>query len=194
MTAACADCIDPALMAGAPANLQYRRVDVANERNGFLDLQGATEMLVGDGMRPDVEYATDADDVRWVEQNQAALHLIEAAVWAPEFQLPLFDLDQNWAPYRQAMRLKTVRARVHTAAGRWHDAAQDLIETFEIGQRPSTASQCTPKPRCRSVLTQLIAKHPNPFDAADQIQASGRLIAATWPTSLPSCRPITRRR
>ena len=145
MTAACADCIDPALMAGAPANLQYRRVDVANERNGFLDLQGATEMLVGDGIRPDVEYATDADDVRWVEQNQAALHLIEAAVWAPEFQLPLFDLDQNWAPYRQAMRLKTV-------------------------------------------------KHPNPFDAADQIQASGRLIAATWPTSLPSCRPTTRRR
>ena len=277
MTAACADCIDPALMALAPANLRYRRVDVANERNGFLDLRRATELIVGNEMRPDVEHATDADDVRWVEQNQAALHLIEAAVWAPEFQLPLFDLDQNWAPYRQAMRLKTARACVHAAAGRWHDAAQDLIETFEIGQRmkrgdpvlisylvanaiqgcalrgmqelaahpsvPSAVrlwmadalraappgceefartlqvemmtfvvpgylialrgegssvvdailadSKCTPKSRCRSVLTQLTAKHPSPFDAADQIQASGRLIAAlVEQCENPAARPV----
>lgn len=138
---ACTDCIDPRLLSLLPDDAQYHRAPVADDRNGFLLLRQASEALVDSSSPIETSDCTLPDDATreriraWVSANQAALALFDAALGAPEFQLPLFDLDTQWAPYRMLVRLKLARATLRMMERQWNDAARDLVDAFLLGQR-----------------------------------------------------------
>ncbi len=141
MGRACTDCVDPRLLSLLPADVQYHRAVVADERNGFLLLRRATEVLV-DSSSPVVSSDSALPDDatlrlmrEWVAANEAALTQLDAALSAPDFQLPLFDPDTQWARCRKLVRLKLARATLRMAEGQWSDAASDLVGAFSLGQR-----------------------------------------------------------
>lgn len=128
---ACIDCIDPQLLARLPNELRYQRMTVPDDLNGFVALRLAASTLVE---RPEGMSREPPSD-GWIRSNRVAFELLDDAIYAPGFQLPLWDVNASWHPYRTLALLKLARARWRIAHGDIDGAVQDITDTFTLSQR-----------------------------------------------------------